>query len=450
MILLGVMPPAPVSMEKLVSLCKRRGFVFPSSEIYGGFNGVWDYGPLGAELRNNIKAAWWRDFVHKREDVVGLDSGILASPRVWEASGHLANFTDPMVECKNCKGRFRADQIDLNRNCSVCGKKDWSEIRQFNTMFKTFVGPVEDTASVAYLRPETCQSIFVNFRLVQQSMRKKLPFGIAQIGKAFRNEITTGNFIFRLRELEQMEFEYFVHPGDDERSFQEWLDHDLAWLETYGARRDMLELYEHPDEDRAFYSTRTVDIMYRYPFGTGELWGHANRTNYDLTQHAKASGEELDYFDEETKEHVVPYVIEPSVGVDRLMLVFLLEAYEEQPDKEGIRTVLHFHPRLAPVKVAVLPLVKKDEGLVKKSREIYAELRGELTVQYDETSTVGRRYRRQDEIGTPWCVTVDGQTLEDGTVTVRDRDSMEQVRFPSDGLLDEFQRRLRQPWSRPN
>ena len=450
MILLGVMPPAPVSMEKLVSLCKRRGFVFPSSEIYGGFNGVWDYGPLGAELRNNIKAAWWRDFVHKRDDVVGLDSGILASPRVWEASGHLKNFTDPMVECKNCKGRFRADHIDLEKNCSVCGKKDWSDVRMFNTMFKTFVGPVEDDASVAYLRPETCQAIFTNFKLVLGATRKKLPFGIAQIGKAFRNEITTGNFIFRLRELEQMELEYFVRPGDDERAFEEWLQHDLDWLVSYGVRREMLELYEHAKEKLSHYSKRTVDIEYKFPFGQSELWGLANRTDYDLTQHSKASGEELEYFDEETKEHVTPYVIEPSLGVDRTMLVILLEAYDEQPDKEGIRTVLHFHPRLAPVKVAVLPLVKKDEGLVKKSREIFDTLRGEVTVQYDETSTVGRRYRRQDEIGTPWCVTVDGQTLEDGTVTVRDRDSMEQVRLPADGLLEEFQRRLRQPWTRPN
>jgi glycyl-tRNA synthetase len=441
--------PAKVSMEKLVSLCKRRGFVFQSSEIYGGFNGVWDFGPLGVELRNNVKQAWWRDFVHLREDVVGLDAGILASPRVWEASGHLKNFTDPMVECRNCKGRFRADQMDLNKNCPTCGKKDWSEVRQFNTMFKTFVGPVEEDASIAYLRPETCQAIFTNFKLVQGASRKKLPFGIAQIGKAFRNEITTGNFIFRLREFEQMELEYFVRPGDDERAFEEWLEHDLNWLVSLGVRREMLHLYEHPDEDRSFYSKRTVDIEYDFPFGRSELWGLANRTNYDLTQHTQHSGEELEYFDEETKEHVVPFVVEPSLGVDRLMLTVLLEAYEEQADKEGIRTVLHFHPRLAPVKVAVLPLVRKDPALVEKSRQIYDALRGELAVQYDETSTVGRRYRRQDEIGTPWCVTVDGQTLEDGTVTIRDRDSMEQVRFAADGLLDEFLRRLRQPWTRP-
>jgi glycyl-tRNA synthetase len=441
--------PAKVSMEKLVSLCKRRGFVFQSSEIYGGFNGVWDYGPLGVELRNNIKATWWRDFVHLRDDVVGLDSGILANPKVWEASGHLKNFTDPMVECGNCKGRFRADHIDLNKNCPTCGKKEWSDVRLFNTMFKTFVGPVEDEASIAYLRPETCQAIFTNFKLVLGASRKKLPFGIAQIGKAFRNEITTGNFIFRLRELEQMELEYFVRPGDDERAFDEWLEHDVDWLTRYGVRREMLELVEHPKEKLSHYSKRTVDIEYKFPFGQSELWGLANRTDFDLTQHSKVSGEELEYFDEETKEHVVPYVIEPSLGVDRTMLVLLLEAYEEQADKEGIRTVMHFHPRLAPVKVAVLPLVRKDPALVEKSRQIYDTLRGELTVQYDETSTVGRRYRRQDEIGTPWCVTVDGQTLEDGTVTIRNRDSMDQVRFPADGLLDEFLKRLRQPWSRP-
>ncbi len=321
----------------------------------------------------------------------------------------------------------------------------------FNTMFKTFVGPVEDEASVAYLRPETCQAIFTNFRLVQQAMRLKLPFGIAQIGKAFRNEITTGNFIFRLRELEQMELEYFVRPGDDERAFNEWLDYGLAWLQKYGVRRRMLDLYEHPKEDLSHYSKRTVDIEYKFPFGQSELWGFANRTDYDLTQHMKASGEELDYFDEETKEHVVPYVVEPSLGVDRAMLVFLLEAYDEQPDKEGIRTVLHLHPRLAPVKAAVLPLVKRDEALVAMARQIYDRLRleGELLVQYDETSSVGRRYRRQDEIGTPWCITVDSQSLEDGTVTLRDSDTMEQVRVASATIVEELQHRLRQPWQRP-
>jgi glycyl-tRNA synthetase len=438
-----------VTMEKLVSLCKRRGFVFPSSEIYGGFNGVWDYGPLGVELRNNVKQAWWRDYVWARPDVVGLDAGILASPRVWEASGHLSNFTDPLVECKNCHNRFRADQIDLGKNCPVCGLRDWSDVRQFNTMFKTFVGPVEEDASVAYLRPETCQSIFTNFRLVQQATRKKLPFGIAQVGKAFRNEITTGNFIFRLRELEQMELEYFVRPGEDEAAFESWLQINLAWLESMGVSRERLHLYEHPDEDRAFYSKRTVDIEYDFPFGRSELWGLANRTDYDLTQHMKASGEELDYFDEETKEHVVPYVVEPSLGVDRAMLVFLLEAYEEEQDKEGLRTILRLHPRLAPVKAAVLPLVRRDERLVALAQRIYADVRLEMPVQYDETASVGRRYRRQDEIGTPWCITVDSQSLEDGTVTIRDRDSMAQDRIPADGVTAELQRRLRLPWQRP-
>jgi glycyl-tRNA synthetase len=443
------MPETKVTMEKLVSLCKRRGFVFPSSEIYGGFNGVWDYGPLGVELRNNIKQAWWRDYVWARDDVVGLDAGILASPRVWEASGHLDSFTDPLVECKSCHNRFRADQIDLAKNCPVCGKHDWSDVRQFNTMFKTFVGPVEEDAAVAYLRPETCQSIFTNFRLVQQATRKKLPFGIAQIGKAFRNEITTGNFIFRLRELEQMELEYFVRPGEDEAAFETWLRTDLDWLTGLGVRREMLTFYEHPKEDLSHYSKRTVDIEYEFPFGRNELWGLANRTDYDLTHHMKASGEELDYFDEETKEHVVPYVVEPSLGVDRTMLVLLLEAYEEEQDKEGIRTILRLHPRLAPVKAAVLPLVRRDERLVAMAQRLYADLRPEFSVQYDETASVGRRYRRQDEIGTPWCLTVDSQSLEDGTVTIRDRDSMSQDRIPADGAVEEIQRRLRAPWQRP-
>jgi glycyl-tRNA synthetase len=438
-----------VTMDKLVSLCKRRGFVFPSSEIYGGFNGVWDYGPLGVELRQNIKQAWWRDFVYARADVVGLDAGILASPRVWEASGHVQNFTDPLVECRNCHNRFRADHIDLEKNCPNCGQKDWTEPRPFNTMFKTFVGPVEDEASVAYLRPETCQAIFTNFRLVQQATRKKLPFGIAQIGKAFRNEITTGNFIFRLRELEQMELEYFVRPGQDEAAFETWLEQCLGWLVRYGVRREQLDLHEHPEGERAFYSKRTVDIMYAFPFGKNELWGLANRTDYDLSRHMAASGEELDYFDEETQEHIVPYVVEPSLGVDRVMLVFLLEAYREEPDNEGIRTVLHLHPRLAPVKAAVLPLVKRDERLVALAQQIYASLRPELAVQYDETSSVGRRYRRQDEIGTPWCITVDSQSLEDGTVTIRDRDTMEQVRHAAADVEAEIQRRLRAPWRRP-
>jgi glycyl-tRNA synthetase len=442
--------PAPVTMDKLVSLCKRRGFVFQSSEIYGGFNGVWDHGPLGAELRNNIKRAWWEDYVYKRTDIVGLDSAILANPAVWKASGHLENFTDPLVECRNCHNRFRADQIDLTRNCTVCGKFDWTDIKQFNTMFKTFVGPVEEDASVAYLRPETCQAIFVNFRLVQGAMRKKLPFGIAQIGKAFRNEITTGNFIFRLRELEQMELEYFVRPDQADAAFQELLGINVEWLVNHGVRRSKLDMYEHPDGARAHYSRRTVDIMYDFPFGKSELQGVANRGDFDLTQHAKASGRDLDYFDDETNEKVTPYVIEPSIGVDRSSLVFMLEAYYEEADKEGVRTVMRFHPRLAPVKAAVLPLVKKDAALVALSHEVFASLRGEMLVLYDESGAVGRRYRRQDEIGTPYCITVDSQSLEDRTVTIRDRDTMEQVRFPMEGVRDEINRRLRLPWTRPD
>ena len=442
--------PAPVTMDKLVSLCKRRGFVFQSSEIYGGFNGVWDHGPLGAELRNNIKRAWWEDYVYKRTDIVGLDSAILANPAVWKASGHLENFTDPLVECRNCHNRFRADQIDLTRNCTVCGKFDWTDIKQFNTMFKTFVGPVEEDASVAYLRPETCQAIFVNFRLVQGAMRKKLPFGIAQIGKAFRNEITTGNFIFRLRELEQMELEYFVRPDQADAAFEELLGINVEWLVNHGVRRSKLDLYEHPDGARAHYSRRTVDIMYDFPFGKSELQGVANRGDFDLTQHANASGRDLDYFDDETNEKVTPYVIEPSIGVDRSSLVFMLEAYYEEADKEGVRTVMRFHPRLAPVKAAVLPLVKKDAALVALSHEVFASLRGEMLVLYDESGAVGRRYRRQDEIGTPYCITVDSQSLEDRTVTIRDRDTMEQVRFPMEGVRDEINRRLRLPWIRPD
>jgi glycyl-tRNA synthetase len=441
--------PAAVSMDKLVSLCKRRGFIFPSSEIYGGFAGVWDFGPLGVELKNNIKRAWWEDFVYARTDMVGLDAAILASPRVWEASGHVQNFTDPLAECRNCHRRFKADDIDLERPCPVCGKKDWTDVRLFNTMFKTFVGPVEDEASIAYLRVETCQAIFVNFRLVQQAMRKKLPFGIAQIGKAFRNEITVENFIFRLRELEQMEIEYFVRPEQADSAFEDWVETSLAWLTRHGVRRDMLTLHEHPPEERAFYSRRTVDIQYRFPFGTKELQGIANRGDYDLTQHMRASGKDLEYFDDETNEHLVPYVIEPSIGVERPLLAFLLEAYAEEPDKDGIRTVLRLHPRLAPVKVAVLPLVRRDEALVKMAQDVYAGLRGEMLVQYDDTGTIGRRYRRQDEIGTPWCVTIDQRSLEQGEVTIRDRDSTEQVYVPADGLRDEIQRRLRQPWQRP-
>jgi glycyl-tRNA synthetase len=430
-------------MEKIVSLCKRRGFVFPNSEIYSGFGSTWDFGPLGVELERNITAAWWREIVHRREDVVGLDSAILMAPVVWRASGHLEHFTDPLVECKRCHHRFRADEIGAR--CPDCGG-ELTEARQFNTMFKTFVGPVEEEATVAYLRPETCQGIFVNFKLVQQAARKKLPFGIAQIGKAFRNEITTGNFLFRLRELQQMELEYFVYPGTDEEWHARWIEERRCWHLKLGLRPENLRLYPHPKEKLSHYSKATTDIMYRFPFGWGELEGIANRTDYDLRQHSSYSGRDLEYFDEETKEHVVPYVIEPSVGVDRTFLALVCDAYDEEPDKGGVRTVLHLHPALAPVKAAVFPLLRNDERLVNLAREVFAALREEdHVVQYDETGAIGRRYRRQDEIGTPFCITIDHQSLEDGTVTVRERDSMAQERLASTELTAYLWPRVRFP-----
>ena len=437
-----------VSMDTLVSLCKRRGIVFPNSEIYGGFGSTWDYGPLGVELKNNIKRAWWRDMVWARPDVVGLDGAILSAPDVWRASGHVEHFTDALVECRSCHRRFKADE--LGANCPHCGASDFTDTRQFNTMFKTFVGPVEDAAGVAYLRPETCQMIYLNFRNVQLAARMKLPFGIAQIGKAFRNEITPGNFIFRTREFEQMELEYFVKPDTAAEWFDRWVEERLAWYVRYGIPPGLLERYEVPDDERAHYSLRTVDIKFRYPFGLEELEGIANRGDYDLRQHAEASGKELDYFDDQAQEHVIPYTIEPSAGVDRPLLAFLVAAYAEEVDEKGNkRVVLRLHPQLAPVKAAVFPLVRRDPGLVALAQEIYATLGPELPTVYDESAAVGRRYRRQDEIGTPWCITVDRQSLEDRTVTVRERDSMAQVRQPVDDLLPELQRRLREPWAPP-
>jgi glycyl-tRNA synthetase len=416
-----------VDMEKIVSLCRRRGFIFPSSEIYGGLNSCWDYGPLGVELKRNVKDAWWRTMIRERDDVVGMDTSILMHPRVWEASGHLVNFTDPLVECKVCHHRFRADHLKEPR-CPDCGG-ELTEARQFNMMFKTFMGPVEDGASVVYLRPETCQGIFVNFENVLGTTRKRIPFGIAQTGKSFRNEITTGNFIFRSREFEQMEFEYFVKPGTDEKWFDYWLDECLSWYKGLGIKPEHLSLHEHAKKDLSHYSRRTVDIMYLFPQGWDELQGIANRGDFDLTQHAKFSGKELKYFDEETKEHYVPYIIEPSAGVDRSVLAFLCEAYSEEPDKDETRVVLHLHSALAPYKAAVLPLSRK-EPLVKMASEIYAGLRKGQSTTYDDAQSVGRRYRRQDEIGTPYCVTIDFQSLEDNQVTVRDRDSMNQIRVP--------------------
>ncbi|MFC2014744.1 glycine--tRNA ligase [Chloroflexota bacterium] len=414
-------------MEKIVSLSQRRGFIFPSSEIYGGLSSCWDYGPLGVELKKNVKEAWWNSVVRERDDVVGLDTSILMHPRVWEASGHISGFSDPLVDCKDCKMRWRSDHLETDK-CPSCGG-ELTEPRQFNLMFKTFMGPVEDEAGIVYLRPETAQGIFVNFQNVLNTTRKRLPFGIAQIGKVFRNEITTGNFIFRDREFEQMEIEYFVKPGTDEECFESWLEQRLNWYTSHGINRNHLRLNEHEKEKLSHYSRRTIDINYLFPMGWDELEGIANRGDFDLTQHAKFSGKELSYFDEETKEHIVPYVIEPSAGLDRAVLAFLCEAYDEEPDKNEMRTVLRFHPSIAPYKVAILPLSRR-EPLVNMSKDIHSDLRKQLMVVYDDAQSVGRRYRRQDEIGTPFCVTVDFQSLEDNQVTIRERDSMNQIRIP--------------------
>ena len=419
--------PAKVDMEKIVSLSRRRGFIFPSSEIYGGLSSCWDYGPLGVELKRNVKEAWWRAMVQERDDMVGLDTSILMHPQTWAASGHLEGFSDPLVECKDCHLRWRSDELKGDR-CPSCGG-ELTEPRMFNLMFKTFMGPVEDEASVVYLRPETAQGMFVNFQNVLNTTRKRLPFGIAQIGKSFRNEITTGNFIFRSREFEQMEIEFFVKPGTDGEWFNYWLEQRLNWYVKLGIKRENLRLREHGKEELSHYSRRTVDINYLFPMGWSELEGVANRGDFDLTQHAKFSGKSLEYFDDDTKEHFLPYIIEPSAGVDRSVLAVLCDAYDEEPDKEEIRVLLHLHPSLAPFKVAVLPLSRR-ENLVKFAKEIYADLRQCWVVSYDDAQSIGRRYRRQDEIGTPFCVTVDFQSLEDNQVTIRERDSMNQIRVP--------------------
>jgi len=422
-----------VDMDTLVSLCKRRGYIFQSSEIYGGFGSAWDYGPLGVELKRNVKNVWWRDLVQKREDIVGLDASILMSPQVWIASGHVEKFTDPLVDCKSCKRRFRADQV--GDRCPECDG-ELTEARQFNTMFKTFVGPVEDDASVAYLRPETAQGIFVNFPNVQSATRRKLPFGIAQIGKAFRNEITPGNFTFRTREFEQMEIEYFVTPGTDEEWFEYWVKERLEWYKRYGIEEENLRLREHGPEELSHYSKATHDIEYSFPFGWSELEGIANRTDFDLRRHAEFSGKDMAYFDEETGEHIYPYVIEPSGGIDRAALAFLVDAYHEEEVRGRKRVLLRLHHDLAPVKVAVLPLLRNRPEIVALAKEIARDLRPHFVVIYDDTASIGRLYRRQDEIGTPYCVTVDVQSLEDRAVTVRERDSMEQMRPPIAELKD--------------
>ena len=431
--------PGKVDMEKIVSLCRRRGFIFPSSEIYGGLSSCWDYGPLGVELKQNIKQAWWRAVVQERDDIVGLDASILMHPQTWVASGHLEGFTDPLVECKNCHLRWRSDDVKGN-NCPSCGG-ELTEPRLFNLMFKTSMGPIEDMASVVYLRPETAQGIFVNFQNVVNTTRMRLPFGIAQIGKAFRNEITTGNFIFRTREFEQMEIEFFVKPGTDEEWFNYWVEERLNWYVKLGIKRENLRLHQHSKEELAHYARVCYDIDYLFPMGWSELEGIANRGDFDLVQHTSFSGKSLDYFDEETKEHIVPYIIEPSAGADRSFLAFLCDAYEEQLAEGEIRVILHLHPALAPIKVAVLPLSRREK-LVAAAKQIYADLRQCWMVSYDDAQSIGRRYRRQDEIGTPFCVTVDFQSLEDEQVTIRDRDTMNQIRVPIAELKSTLQAKL--------
>ncbi len=443
------------TMEKIVALCKTRGFIFPGSEIYGGLANSWDYGPLGVEFKNNVKRAWWKKFVQESRYNVGLDSAIIMNPEAWVASGHVGGFSDPLMDCKQCKARHRADKLiedyafqnGTNENpagwsfeemaafikekdiaCPLCGGKQFTDIKKFNLMFKTFIGVTEDSSNTVYLRPETAQGIFVNFPAVQRSARKKLPFGVAQIGKSFRNEITPGNFVFRTREFEQMELEFFCKPGTDLEWFKYWKDYCHKWLLGLGMRDENLRLRDHDPDELCFYSKATTDFEFLFPFGWGELWGVADRTDYDLTQHQNHSGKDMTYFDQETNEHYIPYVIEPSLGADRVALAFLVDAYDEETLGEGdVRVVLHLHPALAPIKAAVLPLSKK---LSEKALLLYDELAKEFPTDFDETGSIGKRYRREDEIGTPFCITYDFETENDGCVTVRDRDTMEQVRIP--------------------
>ncbi len=443
------------TMEKIVALCKNRGFIFAGSEIYGGLANSWDYGPLGVEFKNNVKKAWWKKFVQENKYNVGLDSAIIVNPQIWVASGHLGGFSDPLMDCKSCRTRHRADNLiedyakenglDVNPaswtneemaqyikengiKCPDCGSTDFTDIRKFNLMFKTFQGVTEDSASELYLRPETAQGIFVNFANVQRTTRKKIPFGIAQVGKAFRNETTPGNFTFRTREFEQMELEFFCKPGTDLEWFAYWKEYCKNFLLSLGMTKENLRLRDHSQEELCFYSRATTDFEFLFPFGWGELWGIADRTDYDLTQHSEHSGKTIDYFDPETNERYIPYVIEPSLGADRVALAFLCDAYdEEQLDEKDTRIVLHLHPALAPFKAAVLPLSKKlSEG----ATAVYEELSKYFSVDYDETGSIGKRYRREDEIGTPFCITYDFDSQEDGCVTVRDRDTMEQIRLP--------------------
>jgi glycyl-tRNA synthetase len=454
----------PVTMDKIVSLCKRRGFVFPSSEIYGGLGSSYDYGHYGVLFKNNVKAQWWRAMLQERDDIVALDSAIIQHPKTWEASGHLAGFTDPLIDCRTCKLRFRADHLDQLQ----CGRKpskhpgetpdcDLTEAREFNLMFETTIGPVKEAGSTVYLRPETAQGIFLNFKNYLQFSRKKPPFGIAQIGKSFRNEITPGNFIFRTREFEQMEMEYFVPPDQAQQWFEHWLEQRMDWYTHLGIRPDHLRLRAHDQDELSHYSSATSDIEYLFPSSDrsaaggarwSELEGIANRGDFDLTQHANASGQKLEYVDTATGERYLPHVIEPAAGADRAMLAFLVDAYDEDEIEGEKRTVLRLHPQLAPVKVAVLPLVRKD-GQPELAAEVYRTLRDRVQAEYDEGGAIGRRYRRQDEIGTPWAVTIDHQSLEDDTVTLRDRDSLEQDRIAIAELPEEIERRLRAEWSSP-
>ena len=442
----GVPESKGPSLDTIVNLAKRRGIAFQSSEIYGGLRSTWDYGPLGVELKDNVKRAWWKAMVQERDDVVGLDASILMHPKVWEASGHVESFTDPLVECLSCHHRFRADHLPDPPTCPDCGNKAFTDPRNFNLMFKTYAGPVEDAGALVWLRPETAQGIFVDFAQVLAVSRKKLPFGIAQRGKSFRNEITPGNFIFRTREFEQMELEYFVKPGTDEQLHQYWIDQRFAWYLRLGIRPEKLRLREHDAGELSHYSKRTVDIEYEFPWGWAELEGIANRGNFDLTQHAKFSGQELSYYDAETEERYVPYVIEPSAGADRGLLAFLVDAYREEPvttpaGKIETRTVLALHPDLAAFKAAVLPL-SRHERLVPKARDVAAVLRKRFMIDYDDAGSIGRRYRRQDEIGTPYAVTVDFDSLDDEAVTVRSRDTMTQDRIPIAGLVHYLDERL--------
>ena len=434
-----------ITMDKIVSLAKRRGFVFQSSEIYGGLSSAWDYGPMGVELKNRIQRFWWREMTQLHDNIVGLDAAIMMHPRVWEASGHVENFHDPMVDCKQCKSRFRADHIDLSAACPNCGTKgQFTEPREFNLMFKTHMGPVHSDDSIVYLRPETAQGIYVNYKNVYQTSRVKIPFGIAQVGKAFRNEIVTKNFIFRTCEFEQMEMQYFVKPGDDEASFDEWKAKRMEYYSRLGINPAKLRFHQHGEGELAHYAKDAYDIEYEFPFGWKELEGIHNRTDFDLSRHAEFSKKDLTYLDEDTKERFLPYIVETSAGLTRSVLMVLCDAYDEEQVAEGdVRTVLRFHPALAPVTVGVFPLVKKD-GLAEKAKEIELSLREDYATFYDQSGAIGRRYRRQDEVGTPFCVTVDYQTLEDGTVTLRYRDSMQQVRIPAVEVSDYIRRGIRE------